>query len=203
MIKRSSKFENGSYRHNERIIRFQRIFGGIAWPGNEPGALIVLGEEDYYDDRHWYLLAEGRYETADDLIEAATRLGPEMDIDRWLGRHGNGTKEYLNFKNRQAHDGGRRVLYVGEAPGPEADPGLLFHINIILDCVKPERKKLHFFGESSLPAELQSVQGNLHQVTNIDHPAVAALGYVLSELIMHPHYEHNPAECFPEPEPDF
>lgn len=203
MIKRSGKFDGKIYKHNDRVIRFQRVYGGLAWPGTDKGWLVVIGEEEHYADRHMYLLAEAYCDTADELITLANRITPELDVSQWYGRHVGGTREYLDHKNSQAFNAGKRNLSVYEAPGPENDDKLLFHVNILLDCVKPESKGLHFFEDSSLPAKLQGVQGQIHQMTCIDHPAVAALGYVVSEMVMHPYVFIDENDIYPEEEPDY
>ena len=202
MIKRSSKFQGKDYYHEKRHVSFVRIWGGIGWPGDQPGALVVIGEEDYFNVPHWYILAEASSNRMDELIRAANKLTGEFSVDCWYGRHAGGSEEFLKLKNYHAFDVGTRQLDVYEAPGPKGDEKIMFHVNVILDCVSPEPKTLHFFNDSSLPAELQGLPNQLHRLTNIECPAVAALGYVVSALADNPH-EENLGYYEPPPMPNY
>lgn len=201
MIKRNTKFKNGIYHHESYDVRFLRIWAGIAWPGDEPGEVVVVGEMISFGNPQRYLLAEASCNTMGELINAAATLTGEMCIKSWWARHTEESKSYIRIRNKEAFRTGTVRLSISEAPG--TGDKLAGHLNLILDSVRPKEKNLHFFSDSSLPAKLQGLPPQLYRLTCIEHPAVAALGYVVSAMVHHRHERINPADLIPEPLPDY
>jgi hypothetical protein len=185
MIKISSNFKGKKYFHNDEEVYFRRVWGGISWPGEKAGTVVVLGEKNSFGKAHRYVLAEARSGSPAELIVAANKLTENLEVGEWFGRHVEGSKEFLNQKNSQAFSSRKRELYITDAPGP-IDNTISYHINTIHDCLQP--KTLHFFQDSSLPADLKKLPDIVYGLTNIEYPATAALGYVLAALVENPPY---------------
>ena len=180
MIKISEKFRGKDYFHADQKLTFDRIKGGIGWPGELEGAVVILGEATLHDTVHRFVLAEAYFQNYGDLTSAVMKLQQELDVSEWYGRHVPGSEEYLSIFNRGAFNKGKPSLNITDPPG--VDDRLQFQVELIKDSVKADDKRLHFFEDSSLPAVLQGLPTKLYMLTNLENPPVAALGAVLSSL---------------------
>jgi hypothetical protein len=181
MIKTSGKFKGKDYYHAELKITFDRIFGGIGWPGERPGFVVILGEKKIDRETHRFILAEASCDNFGGLLKDALKLQRELKVTNWYTRHVPGSEEYLSVFDSKAFEMGKPGFgYIDDAPG--IDDKIQMGVELIKDNVLPGNKTLHFFTDSSLPAELQGLPSQVYKLTNLDYPAVAALGYVLSYM---------------------
>ncbi len=96
-------------------------------------------------------------------------------------RYVPGAEEYLAIFNSKAFHAGKQIFdSIEDAQG--VDDKIQMNIEVIKNNVIPSNKRLHFFSDSALPAELQGLPNPTYKLTNLDYPAVAALGAVLSYM---------------------
>ena len=128
MLKKSTNYKGKKYYLGDEEIKFRRVWGGIGWPGDKEGSVVVLGEEDSFNETHWYVLAEGRSSSMGELITMANKLTTEVNVTDWFSKHAGGSEEILNQKNTAAFKKRGRGLIVADAPG--LDDKLGYFINI-------------------------------------------------------------------------
>ncbi len=181
MIKISTKYKGKKYYHADRYTTFDRIIGAIAWPGERPGFVVVVGETTLGREINRFILAESMTGSFGELLADAVKLQQRFDLDRWNTVFVPGAQQYIDIFNRKAFDSnGVKVMSCQEPMEP--NDYIQMSIELILDSVKSGQKNLHFFGDSSLPAELQGLPTNTSKLKIIDYPAVAALGYAIAYL---------------------
>ena len=172
--------------------RFSHVIGGIAWPGKNPGFLVVIGE-DYEKDqtlqkRHYRILAEYSSLSLNDLV----RRGSEFSVnfcahpfygdekERWAMEHMRKSGFYLN---------------VTAAPFVDDPTAFKGYMHTIRELTHPATKSLHFGSESQLPAHLAALTpGDMMSTAKVafdQHPAIAALGYAVSALEV---YSYDPGQ---------
>ncbi len=191
-------------KHEGNEIEIGRIVGGIGWPGEKPGFAVVVGEDLYppVGSRvyHCYLLAEVEEQDTGQLMGRCTELagyyktlGSEA-LD-FYGRYHESNIHFLNLWNADARKRGMSEFCLYQAPF--SDNGLIgYHINILLDRLRPERKTLHLsLKDSKLAGYLQEIPPNeISSATDVQYPAVTALGYVVSFLTIHEPYSGEEEE---------
>ena len=177
------------YMDTETERSFWRILGAIAWPADGPGFVVVVGEEAKAHPAppyHLHVLAEADDSNPSRLILKAQELAQVFMVRDFYGYTGNRADiEFLTWYNRKARDRRESTLNIREAPATETD-GIHFHLNILLSRLNAAEKTLHMLPESKLPGHLLELQGDrLTRATASEHPAIAALGYVVSKLTVH------------------
>lgn len=179
MIKISSKYRNNQYYHAGRRVHFERIHGGLGWNADKPGFIVIIGEAEVGKELNRFVLAEASCHSFDELLSDAIKLQARLDVERYHTKFLDGTENYLDiFNHKRFSKGQPRLMHIEEP----LDSNKYIHANVemILDSVRSGNKTLHFFGESMLPAELQSLPSNTSKTKIEDYPAVTALGCVIS-----------------------
>lgn len=184
IIYKQSRDLKDEYHHKETNRVYQRIFGGIAWPGERPGFVVVVGEvKDYKPPYHAYVIAEFEGELVSELIRRCLELKSECQVSAFYGLiKDESNMHFLSLLNRQASQQHKPTLLI--EPAPSSENALInYHINILLSRLSKNNKTLHLSPSSKLPGYLQELQAtDLHQAKAKDYPAVAALGFVVSAL---------------------
>ncbi len=203
MIRRSSNFnDRNEFIFKKKKLFFNRIWGGIAWPGDKPGFGVIIGEtyEKGPGGRYMHVLAEVETFHSNELVRECIKLQQELRVSSFWGQSTEADTAYILFHNKIAHENGLPYFNVHSTIGPE-DEFLVYQINILRDCLAPERKSLFMFDESVLPGYLLDLSQSVHKITNVQYPAVAALGYVITALVGSAEVDHiSDEDIYPEPE---
>lgn len=171
------------YDHTDQKRVYQRVVGGIGWPGERPGFAVVVGEEKTTKPRpHIYVVREIEEPNALDLIRRCTELQADCCVSTWYGFMDDSHREILMYHNREAQK--RQLPGLQIQPPPEAEGDRLTHsLNILLSCLKPEAKTLTLGTTSRLKAYLMEIQDrDVATARASEHPAVAALAAAVSAL---------------------
>jgi len=178
-----------NFRDIKKDRLYQRIWGGVVLPGEKPGFAVVVAEEASMDQApNLYTLAEAEEEIMEKLIVSCIEMTSEFQVSDWYGRTSD--KEsmyYLSDFNSQAIDRHRKTFDI--MPAYRSKSGLIeYHINILLEKLKPNNTKLIFHKESRLDSFLQDLPvSKISTAKDTDYPAIAALGYVVSEFHNNPY----------------
>lgn len=172
---------------------YRRVVGGIAWPGDFPGFAVVIGEESYpavgSKDYHLYVLAEAEEMDVHQLFrrcaDLSVKYSVKYDVFPFYGRRDQAMMSLLNLWHRDARDNRRDVFDFDSALNSD-NGNISYHINVVKELLLPERKILHLsdvIEKPKLPAHIQSLPPNVGSIpTDIEYPAVAALGYAVTFL---------------------
>ncbi len=167
----------------ERGIFFQRIVGGIAWPGDRPGFVCVVGEETSYRLPHQlHLLAEAEKQDTSELIKRCRELQATWKVQEFYARLPEHILQYLGLSNEQARGRYQKSFQVLEAPF-SSDPRIAYHLQLLRDTLKPAQKGLHLGTDSRLSSALLELPvDKAASAKDTDFPAVAALAYAVAAL---------------------
>jgi hypothetical protein len=184
VIKRQSKDGSDEFWDVKGERLYQRVVGGLAWPGERPGFAVVVGETaSWRPPYHQYLITEIESPNVGELIRHCHELTKKCWVSAWYGRTDGEHTEILAYHNRQARARRERPLSLRSAP--ESDGGrLLYHVNLLLSRLDAANKSLYFNAESRLPGYLSELQSfaDISKAKAEDFPAVAALGYAVAAL---------------------
>ena len=156
---KSTKYNaDGEFWHDGRRIIFHRIWGGLSFVGEKQN-IIIVGEENFFNSMHYYIIVEVETELGDslmDLFQYAVLLSSLYKSERWFGRLDVNINETLAVSNRTMYNSGMRGLFVTDIP--RINEYINEGVGLIQSLVKPQEKRLHFFEESMIPSELFALQ---------------------------------------------
>ena len=183
----------------KREIHFQRIWGGMAFDGL-PHALVVVGEEMFFNDAHYFILCEAatdQNETLHDLFDVARRLQAEYRITRWLGRLDINVKETLSKNNKKLYNTGIGNIHILDVPriGEEINHSLS-NVHML---TRAHDKRLHFFHESTSVSALKSLSRS-SKIKAEDNPRATALANVIGGFLEYSHDVVSDSMLIPEPD---
>jgi len=169
--------------HQEKR-HYKGVVGAMAWPGADPGFIVVLGS-DVADDpvlmaRPIYLLAEAEEPTVDALVRRALDFQKELEPDTWHGDMDN--RPALELFLQTTHKPGRPPLNLMRPPGGREPDSFRFCINTLLPLLAPERKLLFFGDRSRLPTYLSAAPTDLMAGSASQFPPIAALAFGVAAL---------------------
>lgn len=199
-INRTTKLkQDGKYWHEDRIVNIERIFGGAAFKGINKFA-CVLGEESFLGQTHYFVLAEAETEQGEsiaDIFKAITVLTASYGIKRWFGRIDENIRQTLAVYNKMLYNRGLRNVVISDVPrvGEYIDENLaLVHL-----LTKSEDKRLHFFNESMIAAEIKSIMQH-KDIRTEDFPKSTALSNAIGGMLKYSNENVNPEDLEPEVE---
>lgn len=199
LINRSSKYNAmGEFWHDGRKVAFNRVWGGLGFHGTAKFA-VVLGEEQFFNETHYYVLVEAQTEKSESLVhifEAATFLEATYKVSRWVGRVDANIQQVLAVYNKKLYNSGIRNLVIMDVPriGEEIDES----ISLVHSLVKKEEKRLHFFSESMIPSEIQGLPSR--DIKQELYPRATALANVVGGLLLYSHDAVDQSALEPEVE---
>jgi hypothetical protein len=178
----------------DRDIFFQRIVGGIAWPGERPGFICIVGEESYFRPPYQlHLLAEAEEQDTSELIRQCRELQAKWRVQDFYARLDETILRYLELTNQQAITHHGKPFQVLAAPF--SDGSIAYHVQLLKDRLKPGQKSLQLGSESKLPsAVLELPVDQVFKAIDEQYPAVAALGYAVSALVVWPPLDEDRAD---------
>ena len=185
-------YANGEpyYFNTETTEKYGEILGGLAWPETREGFLVIaavdLFENTELKDRHIRVLAEASESNVDIFLKHALELqrhfSPFMETIRLYGDTISPVMmRLLDQFNRDRRQRGLNPFYLTEAPQLKGPQKLEFYAQLIRKYTQPGRKVLHFCN-TALPSYLMGLSPEEISKSVLDHPPVAALGYVLAVL---------------------
>jgi hypothetical protein len=183
----------------KREVHLRRVWGGMAFHG-VPHALVVVGEEQFFRDTHYFILCEAATdytETLHDLFDIARRIQVEYKITRWLGRLDVNVKEILSKNNKQVYNTGVGNISVLDVPriGEEINHALS-NVHML---TRSHDKRLHFFNESTSVAALKSLAKS-SKIKAEDNPRATALANVIGGFLEYRADVVDQSMLIPEPD---
>lgn len=198
LINRSNKYNaKREFWHEGRQIHIQRAWGGVAFHG-QPKVAIVVGEEDFFTQTNYYILAEGYTqpeagEGLTELISLMQRIEAAYNVKRWFGRLDANVNEVLEICNKMSWKQGLRTITVSDVP--RVKEWIDEQIALIHTVTKKENKRLFFFGESMVVGELQQVPKM--DVRADEYPRTTALGNVIASMLKYTQDNYSPEDLMP------
>ena len=178
------------YFNKETTEKYGEIVGGLAWPETKKGVLVIAAVDFFMntelEDRHIRVLTETSESNIDIFLKYALelqkRFSPFMDTIRFYGDTTSlAMMELLDRFNRDRRHRGLNPFYITEAPHLKDPEKVEFYAQLIRKYTQPGRKILHFCN-IALPSYLVGLSSDEISKNVLNHPPVAALGYVLAVL---------------------
>jgi len=165
---------------DEKGRYFSNIVGGLVWPSQNPGAVVVLAQEDAFrPPRPAHVLSEFEENTIGDLIRRCSYLTTEFCVQDYYGRPDPTCLRYIDQFNAEANQ--NRMKRFDFKSAPSHDLPMDYHFNVLRDRLTPGKKTIHFTGESQLKGQLLAVPEDL--ITEDSHyPLVSALAWCVAAL---------------------
>ena len=157
---------------------------GVGWPGTRPGHACLLELSGS--------IIKLQLEISDDTLSGLIDKIAKFMRDKYevfpvsgiVGRKSDAELAFLKEHNRQPL---AQYIVFSEAPNTETDGLIKYHFNTVLNAMLPDNKRLYLGPPSIVQSELMELQlpsNQAHKATDIDYPAVAALGYGVTCLLL-------------------
>ena len=184
--------------HECERIEIGRVIGGIAWPGERPGFAVFVGEELYPREgekiRHCHLIKEIEERDLGNLLNRLVdivenlRSTYNIKVEIFIGREDQKNMSFLDLWCDKRH----KEIFVSYAP--HSDDGLIgYHVNILLERAK--ERTLHLPKGCKLKGYMHELkESEIRTANDLEHPAVAALGYSVSYLTLYKPDTYDEAE---------
>lgn len=170
---------------------FCRVVTGIAWPGEHPGFVAVVGEEYHPKERRYFWLAEYQSHDLGDLLRRCMELKSELKISDFYGSPDEQVLFFLNHFNTDLRNRGQKEFHF-EIPPNHIDGRIAYHLNVLKSCLVPSATRLVLNEQSALPGMLGSLPPGAPDLKAGDAPGPAALAFALSALESYP-FNYEPA----------
>lgn len=170
--------------HPEKLSNFSfgRIIGGMAWPSDQPGFAVVVGEEKQPrvggKSYHCHILAEVVEMNKFDLLNNIGDLQALYKTGAFYGRYDESNIVHLYVHNSQLAKAGKSPIEFMVAPYSQQNR-IELYVDMIIRRLRPTSKSLHL-GQSELAKFLQIVPEDRITATAATHPPIAALGYAIA-----------------------
>jgi hypothetical protein len=177
------------YRDVESGMLFQRVLAGVAWAGDRPAGVVVIGEAVSFGPLYeHHLLAEIEEYDAGLFFKHCVDLQGKYNVESFVGRLDKMNIRYLSQWNSTRRDRNSSTLHVLSAPFSESkDIG--YHIAVLKDKLRPNQKTLHFTEGSKLPGYLLEIQAGETKLKADQIPLVSALCYAVCAMV---EWEYQP-----------
>ncbi len=178
------------YFNTETKEKYGEIAGGLAWPANQEGFLVIASVDLFGNtelgSRHMRVLSAMSESNIDIFLRRALEL--QRKFSPFLGTirfYGDTTfpdmMECLDQFNRERRAQRLDPFYLTEAPEVKSPGKLEFYAQLLRRYTHPGKRILHFC-DTALPGYLASISPGEIFSNLLDHPPVAALGYALGAL---------------------
>ena len=175
------------FEDEQTKAQYRRIVAGLSGPVDKPGFVVVVAE-DLKEDRelevhHLRVLGEAEDLNPMELFRKSLDLRARYRVQEFLGdREDKGNMDFLKQFNRNPKSG---TLYLRNAPLVEDSNCLNYYAKSIKHRLPSDGAfhTLHFDETSKLPGYLENLKTKeVSTATNLDHPAIAALGFAVAYL---------------------
>jgi hypothetical protein len=161
--------------------RYKRILGGIGWPGDKPGFIVILGDTEKVNPPFEYrVIKEQQVRDLSRLFEFCIRFKQIYLVEAYYARETEDILNYLAHFNIEMQNFGKPSFYFYE-PFP-TDGTLKPLLHLIRESLQPARRTLHIPINSKLMQCIAEVPEFPDELKDKDYPAAAALGYVLEAM---------------------
>ena len=181
---------------NGRNYEFGQLVGGIGWPGERPGFVVVVGEElkplPGTETKCCRVVEEAEGEDLRSLIRHGIRIQRSAGRSiQFYGRTQQSAEQapqgmkFLDSWNRDVLSRKSResTFHVYEAPHSQ-EGNLEYHVNVIKERLYGDPVSLCLLENGELIKCLQDLRiTDVPQATDSQHPAIAALGYAITALM--------------------
>jgi|GEM_PF-5358687 hypothetical protein len=182
--------------YNDEKIEIGRVFAGFAWPGEQPGFAVAVGETKfpevgYRGKYHYYLMREVEETDKERLIKACLHWQKEFPIDVYYGGpQNNDNYRYLWQWNHNLRPEGLPAFDVYPATYEES---ISYLIDVLKSAMSRENPRLHGLEGSKVMNYLLEIRSETQtKLTEGENPAAAALAYAVASLVESPPREENP-----------
>lgn len=171
----------------QKPAEYRRIVGGIAWPAEKDGFIIVTGE-DYHEDptlklRHYRLMDEFEGDNISRLIKKLYDYQNIYKVQNWYGDPDNEMMMKFISKFNQGLGPRKRGVYISEALFVNDAHNFKYYAPQIKKLISKSAKSLHFGQSSQLPGRLSGLTSiDVDKAKISDYPSIAALGYSIAGL---------------------
>ena len=114
MIKHEKNPMSGdpSYLDEEKGIYYGWIVGGLVWPSENPGAVVIVGQEDTWrPPMPAHVLSEFEEATIGDLLRKCSYLTNEYCVQDFYGRPDQTCLRYVDQFNSEANEKRLKPFY--------------------------------------------------------------------------------------------
>ncbi len=171
-----------SFIDEEKRIFYGWIVGGLVWPSANPGAVVIVAQEDAWrPPRPVHVLSEFEENTIGDLLRRCFYLTTEFCVQDFYGRPDKTCLRYIDQFNSEANQ--KRMKRFNFISAPSCDLPMDYHFNVLRDRLTPGRKTIHFPEGSQLKGQLLAVPENQVITEDVHYPLVSALAYCLAALV--------------------
>jgi len=185
-------YEDGEpyYLNTETGEKYGEIVGGLAWPEEKEGFLVIVAVDLFEDTelkaRHMRVLAEASELNIDIFLRYALnlqkRFSPLLQTIRFYGDTTSMAKmALLDEFNKNRRKQNLDPFYVTEAPQLRSPQKTEFYAQLIRRYAQSGRRTLHF-RNTTLPGYLAGVSFTEISDTILNDPPIAALGYAMAAL---------------------
>ena len=167
-----------------------RVAGGVAWPGFEQGGYVaILGEERFprirEKEHHIHLLDEAEEPDLTSLLKRCEDLSNHCRSKRFNLELFIGREDEINWPHFDLWCANSRVNhFITHAPKSDND-AIGYHVNTLKN--REDKGKLHLPEWCKLRGYFNELGKNdVPTATDLQYPAIAALGYGVSYLTTYP-----------------
>jgi hypothetical protein len=174
------------FRHIQKELMLSRVYAGFVWPGVNPGAVAVVGEEATVrrgEEPRLYLLHHFENHDEGELLRLSSEIEGPYAILNFYGRLDDTHMQFLSLWNRRRRDDHKREFHLYPAPFTSENGSIQHHLVVLRDSLKPERKVLILENEAIANLLQTFPVEEITRATDIDHPMLGALGYAVTALI--------------------
>jgi hypothetical protein len=162
--------------------RYKQIYGGVAWPGKEPGFVVIIGCSHLARSEHYDIFLLTEYESHDlrTLVRQCGALNHRYAPDRWLGdKLNDGADKFLMELN---HDPSEPRLSICPSMIREMEQPFPYILSTLKNLLNPEHRQL-FLKDSEVLGRLSAVEpSEIMEMQWGDYPSIEALSFAVLEM---------------------
>jgi hypothetical protein len=174
------------YHHRRLGLLFGRIFAGIVFPTDKPGAAVICGENSEKDillkKRHIHSLSEIEGESNQAIFQKCIDLTLKYQIDGFYGCLTDQQRQILSVFNEEARRARTRELHIKYAPLVEDDLLIGHFVQILINRLDRSEKSLHLAETPKLQSQLLKIPADISSVKVGDFPLTSALAIAVGTL---------------------
>ncbi len=174
------------YLHKRLGLVFGRIFGGIVFPSDKPGAVVICGENSEKDmllkKRHIHSLCEIEAESNQALFRKCVELAIKYQVDGFYGCQSEQQRRVLTVFNEEARRARTQELHIKRAPLIEDDLLIGHFIQILINRLDHSEKSLHLAETPKLQSQLLKIPADISSVKVSDFPLTSSLAIAVGTL---------------------
>ena len=174
------------YHHKRLGLLFGRIFGGVVFPTDKPGAAVICGENSEKDmllkKRHIHALEEVEAESNLALFRKCIELTLKYQVDGIYGCLTEQQEQILSVFKQEVRRARTRELYIKNAPLIEDDLLIGHFIQILINRLDRSEKSLHLAETPKIQSQLLKIPADISSVKVSDFPPTSSLAITVGTL---------------------